>query len=130
MMWRVAVYAREAPSRRGRGRLAHQVATLAVQVACQPDWCHVATYADQSYGHDASRPGLAQLLADVPGHFDLVVVDDYRRLASNRDDIDRIVACLGGVGVRTAVLGPSAARRFVSFAATVAFADLIVEAIG
>jgi hypothetical protein len=42
-MWRVAVYARETPGRRGRPRLAQQVARLAIQVASQPGWCHVAT---------------------------------------------------------------------------------------
>lgn len=100
---------------------------MVVQVACQPGWCHVATYTDQSSGHDASRPGLAQLLADAPARLDLVVVDDYRQLP-DRHDLDRIIGCLDSVGVRTAVLRPSLGRRLVSFAATVAFADLIVEA--
>ncbi len=129
-MWRVAVYARAAPGRRGRARLAQQVAKVVVQVACQPGWCHVGTYTDQSSGHDASRPGLAQLLADAPVRLDLVVVDDYRQLSPDRHDLGRIVACLDSVGVRTAVLRPSLGRRLVSFAATAGFADLIVEAMG
>ena len=118
------------PRRRGRARLAQQVTKLVVQVACQPGWCHVATYTDQSSGHDASRPGLAQLLADAPVRFDVVAVDDYHRLSPDRYDLGRIVASLDSVGVRTALLRPSLGRRLVSFVATAAFADLIVEAMG
>jgi hypothetical protein len=46
-MWRVAIYAREAPGRANRTRLDRQVAGLAARVARQADWQHVATYADQ-----------------------------------------------------------------------------------
>lgn len=65
------------PGRRGRARLAQQVARLAVQVARQPGWCHVATHADRWCAPGAERPELAQLLADAPGRFDVVAVDDY-----------------------------------------------------
>jgi hypothetical protein len=68
-------------------------------------------YADQCCAPGAGRPGLAQLLADPPDRFDLVAVDDYRRLSPDPHDLGRIVACLGGVGVRTTVLRPSLARR-------------------
>jgi hypothetical protein len=46
-MRRVAIYARETTGRVGRARLDRQVGQLAAQVARQPDWNHVATYADQ-----------------------------------------------------------------------------------
>ena len=72
-MWRVAIYAREAPGRAGQARLDRQVASLAAQVARQPGWCHVATYADQGAG--AVRPGLSRMLADAPSYFDLMVAD-------------------------------------------------------
>lgn len=62
-MWRVAVYAREAPGRAGRKRLERQVAILAAQVARQPSWLHAATYADQGAG--PARPGLTRLLEDA-----------------------------------------------------------------
>lgn len=71
-MWRTAIYARETTGG-GRRALERQVATLVAQVARQPGWHHVATYVDQPPG--GTVPGLARLLADAPGHFDLVVVD-------------------------------------------------------
>lgn len=68
-MWRVAIYAREAPGSAGR-RLDRQVAGLAVQVARQPTWRHVATYGDLAGGPAGTRPGFSRLLTDAPGDFD------------------------------------------------------------
>lgn len=125
-MWRVAVYAREAPGRAGRKRLDRQVATLASQVARQPGWCHVATYADQGGG--SARPGLTRLLGDAPGRIDLVVLDGYGRLSTDRQELGALLAQLGGAGVRAVVLRPSGTRRLARMVANLALADLVGEA--
>lgn len=125
-MWRVAIYAREVPGRGGRARLDHQVAGLSAQVARQPGWRHVATYADQDLG--VGRPGLSRLLAEAPGRIDLLVLDGYGRLSANRRERDALVAQLGGAGVRTVVLHPSGGRRLARLVANLALADLIGEA--
>lgn len=125
-MWRAAIYAREAPGRSGRTRLDRQVAGLAVQVARQPEWWHVATYADQGAG--AVRPGLSRLLADAPAYLDVVVVDGYGRLAVDRRGLEALLAQLGGAGVRVVVLQLSAGRRVARLVANLALADLIASA--
>lgn len=119
-MWRVGIYAKEAPGRAGRARLDRQVAGLALQVARQPGWRHVATYADQ----EAARPGLSRLLADAPWHLDLVVVDSYGRLSTDRQELAGLLAQLGGV----VVLQPGVGRRFARLVANLALADLVGEA--
>ena len=127
-MWRVAVYAREAPGRAGRARLDRQVASLAAQVARQPGWCHVATYADQGAG--AARPGLSRMLADAPSYFDLVVVEGYGRLSPDHRELQALLAQLGGAGMRVVVLRPAAARRLARMLANLTLADLVGEAVG
>jgi len=92
-MWRTAIYARETTGG-GRRALERQVATLVAQVARQAGWHHVATYVDQAPG--GAGPGFARLLADAPGHFDLVVVDGYGRLSANRHEL----AAVTGSGSR------------------------------
>ena len=124
-MWRVAIYAREAPGRSGRARLDRQMSGLAAQVARQPGWWHVATYADQGAG--ARRPGLSRLLADAPAYLDVVVVDGYGRLSADRREVAALLAQLGGAGVRVVVLQTSAGRRAARLVANLALADLIVE---
>ena len=125
-MWRVAIYGREAPGRAGRARLDRQVNNLAAQIACQPDWQHVATYGDQGFG--AGRPGLSRLLAEAPGRLDLVVVDGYGRLSPSRREQNPLAAQLGGAGVRVVVLRPSPGRRLARMVANLALADMIGEA--
>lgn len=125
-MSRVGIYAREAPGRSGRVRLDRQVAGLAAQVTRQPDWWHVATYADQGSG--AIRPGLSRLLADAPAYLDVVVIDGYGRLAANRQEQAVLLAQLGGAGVRVVALQPSAGRRAARLVANLALADLIASA--
>lgn len=125
-MWRVAIYGREAPGRAGRARLDRQVAGLAAQLARQPGWQYVATYGDQDAG--TGRPGLSRLLVEAPGRFDLVAVDGYGRLSSNRRELDALLAQLGGAGVRVVVLRPSAGRRFARLVANLALADMVGEA--
>jgi len=49
-MWRVAIYAYEIAGRGGLVRLDRQVQGLVSQVANQPGWRHVATYAERSSG--------------------------------------------------------------------------------
>jgi DNA invertase Pin-like site-specific DNA recombinase len=105
--------------------LDRQVAGLVARVARQPGWQHVATYGDQDLG--AGRPGLSRLLAEAPGHFDLVVVDGYGRLSPNRQELNALLAQLGGAGIRVVVLRPSASRRFARLVANVALADMIGE---
>ena len=122
---RAAIYARELPGRTGRARLDRQVAGLAAQVARQPGWRHVATYADQG---EPGRPGLSRLVADAPSHLDLVVVDGYGRLSPDRRELAALLAQLGGAGVRVVVLRPAAGRRLARFVADFALADLIREA--
>ncbi|MHB1931336.1 MAG: recombinase family protein [Acidimicrobiales bacterium] len=122
-MWRVAIYAREAPGRAGQARLDWQVASLAAQVARQPGWYHVVTYADQGAG--TVRPGLSRLLADAPSYFDLVVADGYGRLSPNHRELQAFLAQLGGAGVRVVVLRPAASRRFARLVANMALADLV-----
>ena len=125
-MWRVAIYAREAPGRAGRARLDRQVASLAAHVARQPGWCHVATYADQGAG--GVRPGLSRMLADAPSYFDLVVADGYGRLSLDHRELQALLAQLGGAGVRVVVPRPAAGRRFARLVANLALADLVGEA--
>lgn len=124
-MWRVAIYAQEAPGRAGRKRLEHQVAGLAAQVARQPGWHHLATYVDQGFG--AGRPGLTRLLAEASGRIDVVVVDGW--LSANRQVLGALVAQLGGAGVRAVVLRPPARRRAARLVANLALADMIGEAL-
>ena len=88
-MWRVAIYAREAPGRAGQARLDRQVASLAAQVVRQPGWCHVATYADQGAG--TVRPGLSRMLADAASYFDLVAVNSYGRLSPDHRELQAVV---------------------------------------
>jgi len=128
-MWRVAIYAREAPGCAGRGRLGRQVGQLAAQLARQPDWQHVATYADQCVGVRGVRPGLGRLLADAPAYFDVVVVDGYGRISPNRHELGAILGHLNSAGVTTVVLRPSAGRRFAKIVANLALADLIGEGV-
>ncbi|MHB1555737.1 MAG: recombinase family protein [Acidimicrobiales bacterium] len=122
-MWRVAIYAREAPGRAGQARLDRQATSLAAQVARQPGWCHVATYADQGAG--AVRPGLSRMLADAPSYFDLVAVNSYGRLSPDHRELQALLAQLGGAGVRVVVLRPAASRRFARLVANLALADLV-----
>ena len=110
-MWRVAIYAREAPGCGRRTRLDRQVAGLAAQIGRQPGWQHVATYADLDLGPAGARPGLGRLLAEAPGRIDVVVVDGYGRLSANRHELGRLLAHLSAIGVRTVVLRPSGSRR-------------------
>ena len=128
-MWRVAIYAREAPGRASRGRLDRQVGQLAAQLARQRGWQHVATYADQWAGVPGDRPGLSRLLADAPSYFDMVVVDDYGRISPNRHELGAILGHLSSAGVTTVVLRPSAGRRFAKMVANLALAGLIGEAV-
>lgn len=126
-MWRVAIYAREAPGRSGRVRLDRQVGRLVAQAARQPGWCHVATYADQSLGND--RPGLDRLLADAPVYVDVVVVDGFGRLSPNRRELSVILDHLRAAGVTTIILRPTAGRRFAKAVANFALADVLGEAL-
>ncbi len=128
-MWRVAIYAREAPGRSGRARLDHQVGRLVAQAARQPGWHHVATYADQSSGAWWERPGLSRLLADAPVYVDVVVVDAYGRLTPNRRELSVILDHLRAAGVTTIVPRPTAGRRFTKVVANFALADLLGEAL-
>ena len=124
-MRRTAIYAREAPGHAGRRRLERQAARLGAQVARQPGWRHVATYADQA--QSGTGPGLARLLADAPDHFDLVVVDGYA-LSANRHELAAILDRLRWAGVGVVVLRPSRARRLAKLVANLALADLVGEA--
>lgn len=126
-MWRVAVYGRDAPGRAGRARLDRQVVALAGQVSRHADWWHVATYGDQGLGN--GRPGLSRLLAEAPGRIDLLAVDGYGRLSPNRQELNALLAQLGGAGVRVVVLRPSTGRRFARMVANLALADMIGEAV-
>jgi DNA invertase Pin-like site-specific DNA recombinase len=128
-MWRVAIYAREAPGRASRGRLDRQVGDLAAQLARQRDWQHVATYADQWADVRGHRPGPDRLLADAPACFDVVVVDGYGRISPNRHELGAILGHLSSAGVTTVVLRPSAGRRFAKIVANLALADLIGEVV-
>jgi len=124
-MWRTAIYARETTGG-GRRALDRQVATLAAEVARQPGWRHVATYVDQASG--GTGPGLARLLTDAPGHFDLVVVDGYGRLSENHHELAAILDRLRRAGVGVVVLRPSRAQRLAKLVANLALADLVGEA--
>ena len=128
-MWRVAIYAREAPDRAGWGRLDRQVGQLAAKLARQPDWQLVATYTDQRAGVLGDRPGMSRLLADAPACFDVVVVDGYGRISPNRHELCAILGYLNSAGVTTVVLCPSAGRRIAKVVANLALADLIGEAV-
>ena len=127
-MWRVAIYGREAPGRAGRARLHRQMTRLCTQVGRRPDWCHVATYADEASGTGGMRPGLTRLVAEAPGRVDLVVVDGYGRLSPNRREQNALLARLGGAGVRVVVLAPSTGRRLARMVANLALADMVGEA--
>jgi hypothetical protein len=98
-MRRVAIYARETTGRVGRARLDRQVGQLAAQVARQPDWNHVATYADQWTSVRGERSGLGHLLANAPACFDVVIVDGYGRLSPNRHDPATILDHLTAAGI-------------------------------
>jgi len=124
-MWRTAIYARETTGG-GRRALERQVATLVAQVARQAGWHHVATYVDQAPG--GAGPGFARLLADAPGHFDLVVVDGYGRLSANRHELAVILDRLRWVGAGVVVLRPSRGHRLAKLVANLALADLVGEA--
>jgi DNA invertase Pin-like site-specific DNA recombinase len=125
-MWRVAIYGRDTPDRAGRARLDRQVARLATQVVRQRGWRHVATYGDQDFG--VGRPGLSRLLAEAPGRIDLLVLEGYERLSSNRHELNALLAQLGGAGVRVVVLRPSTGRRLARMVANLALADVIASA--
>lgn len=125
-MCRVAIYAREAPGHAGPRRLERQVARLGAELARQPDWRYVATYADQAASSSPwERPGLARLLTEAPGRVDLVVVDSYCRLSANHDELAEIIDRLRWPGVAVVVLRPSRARRLAKLVADLALADLI-----
>lgn len=127
-MVRGAIYASEAPGRRGATSVARQVGRLADEIARRPGWCHVATYADCCETWRAERPGLWRLLAEAPGRIDVVVVDGDARLSVDRRALDALAAHLHAVGVQVAVLGPSTVRRVAKVLANLALADLIGEA--
>jgi len=129
-MWRVAIYAHEIAGHVGRRRLERQIAGITAQVTRQPGWRHVATYVDQSPDgvSPGPGPGLARLLADAPGHLDLVVVDDYGRLSPNRHELAVILDRLRWVGVGVVVLRPSRGHRLAKLVANLALADLAGEA--
>lgn len=129
-MWRVAIYGRGAPGRAGRSRLDRQVAGLSAQVAHRPGWLHVATHGDLDLGPAAVRPGLARLLAGSPAWIDVVVVDGYGRLSTNRHELGVLLAHLGAVGVQMVVLRPSGGRRLARLVANLALADVIGTAVG
>ncbi|MDA8281746.1 MAG: hypothetical protein M0Z42_00275 [Actinomycetota bacterium] len=81
------------------GRLDRQVRWLAAQVARQPGWWPVATYADRWPSVRTDRRGLVRLLADAGfGAFDLVAMDGLARLAP-----DRVTARRFGHGSRASV---------------------------
>jgi DNA invertase Pin-like site-specific DNA recombinase len=95
-------------------------------VVRQRGWRHVATYGDQDFGR--GRPGLARLLAEAPGRIDLLVVDGYRRLSPNRQELNALLGQLGDAGVRVLVLRPSTGRRLARVVANLALADVIASA--
>ena len=128
-MWRVAIYAREAPGRANRVSLDRQVQRLAAEIARQPEWCHVATYADQSLGRCRTRPGLRQLLVDASFHFDLVAVEGSGRISPNRRDFDDVVNHLRTAGTGFMVLRPAGGQRLARKVANFVLADLIGEAL-
>ena len=107
----------------GRSQVGSAGGRLAAQVSPPAAWQHVATYGDQSLS--AGRPGLSRLLAEAPGHIDLVVVDGYGRLSPNRRGAGRAARPTGCPGVRAVVLRPSAGRRLARLVANLALADLI-----
>jgi len=127
-MWRVAIYAHEIAGHVGRRRLERQIAGITAQVTRQPGWRHVATYVDQSPDGVSPGPGLSRLLADAPGHFDLVVVEGYGRLSASRHELATILDRLRWAGVSPVVLRPSRGRRLAKLAANLALADLVGEA--
>jgi hypothetical protein len=55
-------------------------------------------------------------------------VDGYGRLSPNRQELNALLAQLGGAGVRVVVLRPSTRRRFARMAANLALADVIASA--
>lgn len=126
-MWRVAIYAHEASGRAGARHLDRQIADLAAQIARQPGWCHVVTCVDQGAGQ--TRPGLTALLADAPDRIDLVCVERYGRLSTDRGELAAILAQLGGAGARVVVMGERPARRLARLVANLALADLVGEAL-
>lgn len=128
-MWRVAIYAREAPGRAGRARLDRQVGHLATRIARQPSWRLVATYVDLLAGVRGNRPGLSRMLGDAPAYFDVVVLDSYGRLSPNRRELATILGHLAAAGVTTVVLRPTTGRRFAKAVANLVLADLIGESL-
>jgi DNA invertase Pin-like site-specific DNA recombinase len=126
-MWRVAVYGHEAPGDRCRARLDRQVLALASHVARQSDWCHVATYADIWPGARYDRPGLLRLVGDAGPVFDLVVIEDYQRLARRRRDQQQITQHLAAARAAVTVLRSPVGRRLAATLLNVALADLVCE---
>ena len=123
---RIAVYVRVAPDRRGRGGLDRRTAALATTAARTPGWRHVANYADCSLARPWERPGLCRLLADAPWAFDVVVVDGYGQLATDRSDLSWVLGQLAATGTAVvAVSRPS--RRFLKVVGNLALADLVAE---
>jgi hypothetical protein len=125
---RAAIYAREAPGRRGRLRLEQRVGRLAGYVA-RLGARHVATYAECSLTRPWARPGLCRLLAEAPWAFDLVVVDSYAQLATDHADLRALLGQLAGVGVQVGVAQPSARRRAARLVGNLVLADLVGEAL-
>jgi hypothetical protein len=125
---RAAIYAREAPGRRGRLRLEQRVGRLAGE-ATRMGACHVATYAECSLTRPWVRPGLCRLLADAPWAFDLVVVDSYAQLAADRAELRALLGQLASAGVQAAAAQPSAGRRAARLVGNLVLADLVGEAL-
>lgn len=103
------------------GRLAGEVA--------RPGARQVATYVDCSLARPWARPGLCRLLADAPWAFDLVVVDGYPQLASDRSDLQTLLGQLASAGVRTVVVPPSPGRRAARLVGNLVLADLVAGAV-
>jgi DNA invertase Pin-like site-specific DNA recombinase len=128
-MWRVAIYARQVPGRAGRGALDRQTRRLRTEVSQRPEWRHVANYVDQCPVGRGPRPGLSRLLVEAPAYFDLLVVDGYGQLSSNRRVLSVILGQLAAAGVTTVALAPSTGRRLARAVANFALADMIGEAL-
>lgn len=126
---RAALYAWEPVGPRSSQRLNQRIGWLAAAVSRKPGWEAVATYVDQSLHRPWDRPGLSQLLADAPWVFDVVVVTRYDQLASNRRDLQLLLARLAAARTSAPVV-PSARRRIARLVANLALADLLVEAAG
>jgi hypothetical protein len=129
-MWRVAIYAREAPGRGGRVQLDRRISRLAVEVARRPGWRHVATYADLSLGRCQTRPGLCRLLVEATTWIDVVVVDGPAQISAARRERAGILDQLAASGATIVVVPSSTGRRLAKLVANVALADMIGEAMG